>query len=176
MFEYKFRSGRTLLIEFHKCLLIASTGFYGSKVNEKCLVWPTHYIVGQKDLEITQNPNLEQLWYVVLQMNNVGTMFTHFCNFSCSNIKGFNSNFQTRRLGSQSAPWVQIFGSFSRSWEEGGRVGWGVERVFRLFLCHFTPICSLLFLYFLLNKINNSGKRLLWLVKVFLKKKRSKQS
>lgn len=168
MFEYKFRSGRTLLIEFHKCLLIASTGFYGSKVNEKCLVWPTHYIVGQKDLEITQNPNLEQLWYVVLQMNNVGTMFTHFCNFSCSNIKGFNSNFRTRHLGSQSAPWVQIFGSFSRSWEEGGRVGWGVERVFRLFLCLFTPICSLLFLYFLLNKINNSGKRLLWLVKVFL--------
>jgi len=34
MFEYKFCSGLSLLIEFHKYLLIASTGFYGSKVNE----------------------------------------------------------------------------------------------------------------------------------------------
>ena len=83
--------------------------------------------------------------------------------------------FQTRHSGCQSAPWVQIFRSLPWCREDGRGMSGRVRRLFQvllIFILHLTPHFSFLFLfYFLLNKINNSGKRLLWLVKVFLKSK-----
>ena len=81
-------------------------------------------------------------------------------------------DYRTRHSGCQSAPGVQVLGSLSRSWEQRRRVGGIVSGlVFHLQLWLPAPLCFLRFipLYFLFNKINNSGKRLLWLVKVFLK-------
>ena len=103
----------------------------------------------------------------------VGTMF--FSLFVTLLVPMTGWDCQTRHSGCQSAPWVQIFRSLPWCREDGRGMSGRVRRLFQVLLIsilHLTPHFSFLFLfYFLLNKINNSGKRLLWLVKVFLKSK-----
>ena len=90
-------------------------------------------------------------------------------------LGGWAIDRRTRHSGCQSAPWVQIFRSLPWCREDGRGMSGRVRRLFQVLLIsilHLTPHFSFLFLfYFLLNKINNSGKRLLWLVKVFLEER-----